>query len=439
MARGFNFNIDRCVACHACIIACSLENGQDMPWRMVVGDNADTYPGLPVHNISMACNHCEDAPCMTGCPANAYYRDETNGTVQIMPERCIGCQYCYWNCPYDAPRYNPKKKEVEKCNLCYNRLNEGIDPACVTACPTGALSFSDIDSGRKQNLFTDSGTLPRLSVIECHTMGTGRPDIVPFDDDHHPRKAFVSHDRKVTLKSEWSLMIFTYLSSLLFATNISNWFGIVKISPLVYSLAMGITLLIPLLHLGKPLKAWRSISGIFRSPLSNEIAALLLFSLSSVPAYIFYIRELWIISFVAGFLLLVSVDSIYTSSDSRFSFKIHPGQSFLSGLLMASYFLNTPLPFIFVGIIKIVAAIYYIYKNRRQKGFVIFTIIQTLVLIYLSSSILGLVDITLVSIILLLISELAGRIFYYLHFYPVSLFKTFFDKNIDEYEKAKTN
>lgn len=436
MAKGFNFNIDRCVACHACLLACSLENKLDRPWRMVIGDNDNYYPGLPVHNISMACNHCEDAPCMKGCPTGAYYRDELFGTVQINSDRCIGCQYCYWNCPYDAPVYNSDKKEIEKCNLCFSRLKEGISPACVSACPTGALSFSDINPEIEQHYFAASDTLPGLSVSVSPGLLSSKPEIVPADNCLNAEKYLAPNKGKTSVYREWSLIVFTYMTSLLFALNISNWYGNTKITPELYLVLTALTLLIPFFHLGKPYKAWKSATGVLKSPLSNEIVSLLLFSSSSVVAYFLSLNELWIASFVMGFLMLVSVDSVYTFSDSRFSFKIHPGQTFLSGLLIASYFMDAGVPFIFVSILKIITSIYYIYAGDRQKGFIIFTIIQAIVLTYLISVILRNTEVSIIPISLLLISELTGRVFYYIHFSPASLIRTYFDTNIFKNEKT---
>lgn len=422
MAKGFNFNIDRCVACHACLVACSLENKLDRPWRMVIGDNDNYYPGLPVHNISMACNHCEEAPCMKGCPTGAYYRDELFGTVQLNPDRCIGCQYCYWNCPYDAPFYNSDKKEIEKCNLCLSRLKEGINPACVSACPTGALGFSDISQEIDQHYFVASDTSPGLSVSVSPGLLGSKPEIVPLDSCHNTEKSTVANKVKSSIYSEWSLIVFTYMTSLLFALNISNWYGITKTRPVFYLILTILTLLIPFLHLGKPFRAWKSVTGVFKSPLSNEIVSLLLFSISSVLAYFLSLNELWIVSFAVGFLMLVSVDSVYTFSDSRFSFKIHPGQSFLTGLLIASYFMDAIVPFIFVSILKFLTSIYYIYASgSRPKGFKLYTVIQAIVLSYLIAVISNNAEVSILPVSLLLISEFAGRVFYYIHFHPSAL------------------
>jgi anaerobic dimethyl sulfoxide reductase subunit B (iron-sulfur subunit) len=146
MPGGFNFNIDKCVACHACVVGCSLENAFDIPWRRVFNDMVDIYPGLPVHNISMACNHCEEALCMIGCPANAYFRDDSTGAIRIIADRCIGCNYCYWNCPYDAPQFGAEENAtMQKCNLCLDRLAENKQPICVDACIMHVLDAGPIE------------------------------------------------------------------------------------------------------------------------------------------------------------------------------------------------------------------------------------------------------------------------------------------------------
>ena len=150
----FIFDYNQCVGCHACVVACINENGFQEPkqWRNIHQSNNTHFPQLPLFYLSLACNHCADAPCLKNCPANAYSRDEKTGAVIHHSEKCIGCQYCTWACPYDAPKFNPKEGIIEKCTFCNNRIEENLKPACANLCPTGALDFTLVELSRQESV-----------------------------------------------------------------------------------------------------------------------------------------------------------------------------------------------------------------------------------------------------------------------------------------------
>jgi len=144
MREGFIFNHNKCVSCKACSAACILENGWAISPRNIYTYNSEAESSLHLINLALACNHCESAVCMVGCPSSAYKRDPVTGAIILDEIKCIGCRYCQWNCPYDAPKYDHEKKTITKCNLCYNGLKTGRQPACSSACPTGALRFGQL-------------------------------------------------------------------------------------------------------------------------------------------------------------------------------------------------------------------------------------------------------------------------------------------------------
>ena len=125
MRRGFDFDAELCIGCNACNAACMLENGFQAGTRSVYTWNDNGLPLLRVINLSMSCNHCDMPACLEGCPAQAYTRDGT-GTVIHHQDRCMGCRYCTWRCPYDAPKINEAKGFIEKCHLCTERTAEKI-------------------------------------------------------------------------------------------------------------------------------------------------------------------------------------------------------------------------------------------------------------------------------------------------------------------------
>ena len=94
--------------------------------------------------LSLSCNHCENPVCAEACPTQAMHKDE-NGIVSVDPDRCVGCRYCEWNCPYGAPQFDPERKKMTKCDFCRDYLEQGLPPSCVAACPCRALDYGEYD------------------------------------------------------------------------------------------------------------------------------------------------------------------------------------------------------------------------------------------------------------------------------------------------------
>ncbi len=138
--RGFLVDLERCVGCEACVLACRIENGwgSESPWRRVLSLNLQRVPAGPTYFLSLACHHCESPACLSACPSRAYLKRD-DGVVLHLAERCLGCRYCEMACPFGAPRFSSETRLVSKCHLCVHRLDRGDPPACVVACPTRAL------------------------------------------------------------------------------------------------------------------------------------------------------------------------------------------------------------------------------------------------------------------------------------------------------------
>ncbi|MGK2942988.1 MAG: DmsC/YnfH family molybdoenzyme membrane anchor subunit [Immundisolibacter sp.] len=153
--HGFFFTADNCIGCHACEAACAEKNETPphLAFRSVGYVEGGSFPDYKRMNISMACNHCDDPVCLKGCPTRAYTKHAEYGAVLQDPETCFGCGYCTWVCPYNAPQLDPVKGQVSKCNMCVDRLEVGLKPACVAACVGNALDFGVIEQipeGREQ-------------------------------------------------------------------------------------------------------------------------------------------------------------------------------------------------------------------------------------------------------------------------------------------------
>lgn len=150
---AFYFDASACSGCKACQVAC--KDRQDSPpgvrWRRVyeVAGGGWTQRGAAwvhdifAYNLSIACNHCERPICMEVCPTRAITQRE-DGVVLLDGDRCMGCRYCEWACPYGAPQYDPDAGRVSKCDFCVDELDQGRPPACVAACPMRVLDFGDM-------------------------------------------------------------------------------------------------------------------------------------------------------------------------------------------------------------------------------------------------------------------------------------------------------
>lgn len=145
----FLFDSDICIGCAACEVACKIEN--EVPIgirrRQVVTVEKGEYPNVEKYFASMACMHCSTPPCLAACPAKAISKRE-DGLVLVDKNKCIGCGYCAWACPYGAPQFGTSGEVgagiMDKCTFCVQRIDRGEKPACATACPTKALIAEDV-------------------------------------------------------------------------------------------------------------------------------------------------------------------------------------------------------------------------------------------------------------------------------------------------------
>ena len=144
---GFHVDMEKCIGCKVCEAACQdfYRLPPEIRWRRVRSFEAGQFPEAIRVHLTLACNHCADPACMKGCPVEAYTKREKDGIIVQDPMKCIGCQYCTWTCPYGVPQFDPEQGVVSKCNMCYERVDQGLMPRCAESCLTGALSWGDLD------------------------------------------------------------------------------------------------------------------------------------------------------------------------------------------------------------------------------------------------------------------------------------------------------
>ncbi len=316
--HGFYLNADNCIGCHACEAACSEKNDNPahIAFRSVGFVEGGSYPAYQRLNISMACNHCDDPVCLKGCPTRAYTKYVEYGAVLQDPDICFGCGYCTWVCPYNAPQLDPVKGQVSKCNMCVDRLEVGLKPACVSACLGNALDFGVIENvpeNREQSK-TEIPGFPRTDItnpnIRFQQTRQNKRDMTRTDSMplkyHKDEKAGLyksALDPKKGQKKEWNWakLLLSHESSHVAFTLVTqaavggflllvlgNLFGInafktisssTNLTPLlvVFSVIMSFGLYKLNMHLGKPHRFYRGFYNLRHSPVSREIAGVSLF------------------------------------------------------------------------------------------------------------------------------------------------------------------
>lgn len=160
-------DLNVCVGCHACVTSCKQWNtsgsagplldanayGADPTgtfFNRVLSFEVGEFPNTQTVHFPKSCLHCEDPPCVPVCPTGASYKRPEDGIVLVDNDKCIGCKYCAWACPYGVRELDEKSKVMTKCTLCVDRITDHTlpkaeqKPACVMACPTNARLFGDV-------------------------------------------------------------------------------------------------------------------------------------------------------------------------------------------------------------------------------------------------------------------------------------------------------
>lgn len=146
-------DLEHCIGCNACTMACKAENNTPVgvDYNRVIeieeGDfrDASKPPQVSVTYVPMPCMHCARPACQAACPVGAITKRKEDGIVLINKDKCIGCRYCSWACPYGAPQFNAEARVMEKCTLCVQRVTKGQQPACVTTCPAKVRFFGELN------------------------------------------------------------------------------------------------------------------------------------------------------------------------------------------------------------------------------------------------------------------------------------------------------
>jgi formate dehydrogenase iron-sulfur subunit len=280
----FEIDLDSCTGCKSCVVACNSLNGldEDESWRSV-GLLHGTVPGVRYQQtVTTGCHHCVDPACLAGCPVDAYEKDPVTGIVKHLDDQCIGCSYCTLTCPYEVPTYSKSRGIVRKCDMCHDRLAEGEAPACVQACPNGAIRIGVVDTVVLEAAAATGGSLvpgappSSMTVPSTEYRSTkGRVDDVLAADRFAVQPAH-AHNPLTLMLVLTQLSVGAFVVDLL-TPGTSRWGSAVAV--LTGLLALGASVL----HLGRPQYAWRAVIGLKHSWLSREVVAFGGFAAAAVP------------------------------------------------------------------------------------------------------------------------------------------------------------
>ena len=280
---AFQVNLDACTGCKACVSACHSLNGldEDETWRdvgLLIGHD----PEQPYQqHITTACHHCVDPACLNGCPVLAYEKDPVTGIVRHLDDQCIGCQYCVLKCPYDVPKYSKQRGIVRKCDMCFNRLARNEAPACVQACPSSAITIQivSVNSMAAAAARSDRRLVPgafESSYTQPTTAYVGRKSIPPNARPGDQSRLRLEHPH-------WPLIVMLVLTQMAVGLSVTagtltfwdqtGFKTIIGPASLAICTLLVVGLAASILHLGRPLGAWRAWLGLRTSWMSREIVA----------------------------------------------------------------------------------------------------------------------------------------------------------------------
>jgi Fe-S-cluster-containing dehydrogenase component/formate-dependent nitrite reductase membrane component NrfD len=287
---GFAIDLRKCIGCHACTIACKAEHqvpvGVNRCWVKTV--EKGTFPDTRRFFFPVLCNQCDEAPCVRICPTNALFK-RRDGIVDLHGDSCIGCRACMVACPYDQLFIDPNTHTAEKCNFCANRVENRLEPACVSVCPTQCRIFGDLDDpasevaiiARSQAISVrkpEKGTLPKVIYLAAEESAIRpeiaarpfwfkegqvhlRPVAAPEEDSMRPGDPRVDYD--MPHRQPWGLDMAVYLltkgisAGAMLLSAMLWWFGIrnaltTVVGPAIALAAVAVTAIILIVDLERP-------------------------------------------------------------------------------------------------------------------------------------------------------------------------------------------
>ncbi len=211
-------DVRRCIGCRGCQIACKAWNklpseqtevsGKEftspsyfspITWKVVhfkeIGDydsNVSGTGGLKWRMLPDNCKHCLEPSCVSVCPSGALWK-RSDGPVLYDVDRCIGCGYCEMACPWGIPQFDEEIHAVRKCTMCFDRIDQGLEPSCVATCPTDTLKFMTLDEAQKAAREAEQEGLYTYGLSEVGGTSWIYISDVPFSEFGLPEYSSVTH------------------------------------------------------------------------------------------------------------------------------------------------------------------------------------------------------------------------------------------------------
>jgi Fe-S-cluster-containing dehydrogenase component/DMSO reductase anchor subunit len=287
---AFEVDLDACSGCKSCVAACHSLNGleEEEQWRSVGLLQGGNSHAPVLQHVTTACHHCVEPACLDGCPVEAYEKDPATGIVRHLDDQCIGCQYCVLKCPYDVPKYSRAKGIVRKCDMCSQRLAVGEAPACVQACPNGAIRITvvgqdEVAENAEANSFLPGAPAPGYT-LPTTIYKTRKPlpsNLLPADyfsaapqHAHWPLVVML-----VLTQMSVGAFVVDYLVTVWFTSAGENIAAVSRTMHLAGAFMLGaMGLCASIFHLGRPWLAYRAVIAWRTSWLSREVIAFGLFA-----------------------------------------------------------------------------------------------------------------------------------------------------------------
>jgi Fe-S-cluster-containing dehydrogenase component/DMSO reductase anchor subunit len=288
---AFEVDMDLCTGCKACVTGCHNLNGLDDAevWRTVGLLHGGTSAAPVQQTVTTACHHCLDPACLNGCPVRAYEKDPTTGIVKHLDDQCIGCQYCVFMCPYDAPKFNKDLGIVRKCDMCSDRLAHDEAPACVQSCPNEAIRITlvqrdEVVQATEANAFLPGAPTPddTLPTTVYKTTKVFPRNMLPADFySVNPEHA---HLPLVVMLTLTQLAVGAFIVDLVLGRVLGTFAGRgLGFTNALFALALALAAMgASSLHLGRPQYAFRAVLGLRTSWMSREIVTLGLFAFAGL-------------------------------------------------------------------------------------------------------------------------------------------------------------
>jgi len=481
----FHFDATACVGCRCCEVACNEQNNNpaDTKWRRVGEVEGGEFPVFTQLFNSMSCNHCIDPECLRGCPTESYIKIDETGIVVHDDDTCIGCQYCTWNCPYGVPTYHEERNIVTKCHMCHERLDVGQTPACVQACPSGAIEIEVVNVNKwLENDMDNQANMPFLPDARItnsttrYTLPENMPDNLKEMDEHILKPAH----------SEMPLVFMTVLTQLslggflaLFVGDVMSLFGFPDVNwimALIVMLPAALGLPLSALHLGRPFLAMTAMKNIKTSWLSREALALGLFVLLMNIVVVLYLLEtshtiIFLVELITLFMGIFGIHSqamIYRikarpawdrgTTNLKFFGVAYVGVFLLSLLAVFLGLNEVAVPLIALGMLGAISQMFFTYEDLRTlksettneyqlkrtarlydenfKNIKLFRFISAIsgglvlpllvIVLFSSASFAAATSVMFISFVLIFLSEISDRFLFYSTVVPLGMAGGFF-------------